>query len=347
MRIQIRHALPALVLALASAAVPAQQTVYQHDFSSTAGWPDSDSSGDLSAVDTVVGGEYLISPLRSLSYALAPAPVRAPGADMAVESDVRLDASNPDSRAGVACRVGDGRNFYAFNLIASGHFEIVRVREGEAEFLARGALGFDPARGSRVRGECVGSSLRLLVDGIELARASDTGLPASGGVGLLSLAPVVASTNAAFDNFALHALGGGQADSGLATRGVDATPPASFGAGGGMGGGGGVLPALEDMAVHADDGSGQPGERRTLFPAGRQQVFVVLDFAAPARASLRAEWFAVRGLDEQHLLSGTLDASGQSQRVYLAAQGDFSPGLYRVEVHADGLLLDQREFSVY
>ncbi len=343
MRIPLRPLAATLALVIAPAAF-AQSLLYSHDFGQTAGWPDSDVTGDLSAVYTVVGGEYLINPLRNLSYALAPAPVGAPSGDMVVESDVRLVASQPDSRAGIACRVGDGLNFIAFNMIASGGFEIVRVRNGEAEFLSRGPLGIDPAGGARLRAECQGSELRFSIDGREMARASDPSGGTNHGAGLLSLSPVVAATNAAFDNFALY--GGGAA---VASQPASNAAPSDFDNSGfsSAGGGAGLLPALSDMAVHADNGMGEPGERRTVFPVGQQQVFVLMEFEQPVRANLRADWYAVRGVDETRLLSGNLQASGESTRLYLAANGNFSAGLYRVDVYADSQYIDQREFSVY
>ena len=133
-----------IALAFASAA-SAQQAVYTHDFDSIGGWPDSDVSGDLTAVYTVVGSEYLINPLQNMAYALAPAPASSPSPDMLVEADVRLAASQPQSRAGIACRVGSDGSFYAFNLIASGAYEIVRVKGGNGVVLASGGIGFDPS----------------------------------------------------------------------------------------------------------------------------------------------------------------------------------------------------------
>lgn len=194
----------ATVFALAfAAAASARQAVYTHDFDSIGGWPDSDASGDLTAVYTVVGSEYLINPLKNMAYALAPAPAASPSADMIVEADVRLSASQAQSRAGIACRVDGDGSFYAFNLVASGSYEIVRVRSGKGEVLASGAIGFDPSEGVHLKAVCRGVNLSFHANHELLGEASDSELAAAVGAGLLSVSPVVAATNAAFDNFVL------------------------------------------------------------------------------------------------------------------------------------------------
>lgn len=325
-----------LALTFATAAA-AQQPVYQHDFDSAGGWPDSDVSGDLNAVYTVVGGEYLINPLRHLAYALAPAPVDSPSADMIVEADVRLAASQPASRAGIACRVGDDGSFYAFNLVASGSWEIVRVRGAGGEVLDSGGIGFDPAEGARLQAVCRGSSLALYANGERLGEAQDADLGDARGAGLLSVSPVVAATNAAFDNFELASLGGAPAAS------LRAHP----GSARGHGGGAGAMPSIDDMALYADDGFGEPGARQSLFDSGRQRVYLVMDLEHPLPAHFRAEWKAIRGAQESTVLNGEYASPGRDRRVWLYAERDWSAGLYRVDVYANGRMLDSREFSVY
>lgn len=337
----------AIALAFASAA-SAQQLVYSHDFDSAAGWPDSDVSGDLTAVYTVVGSEYLINPLKNMAYALAPAPASSPSADMVVESDVRMAASQSASRAGIACRVGRDGSFYAFNMIASGGYEIVRVRKGDAEVLASGSIDFDPYEGARLKAVCSGTQLSFYANGSLLDEAIDSGISANG-AGLLSVSPVVAATNAAFDNFSIASLGGSASARASSAPQMPSRPVAAAGNGGGDGGGsyGGDLPMIEEMALHADDGSGKPGDKRSLFDSGRQRVYLVMDMDYPTPANFRAQWIAVRGSEESTVLNGNYDSPGNNRRVWLYADRDWTPGLYRVDVYANGQLLDQREFSVY
>jgi hypothetical protein len=334
---------------LAAALTPASAaTVYSDAFDSVGGWPDSDANGDLEAVYTVVGGEYLISPLQNQRYALAMAPARTGSADQVVEADIRLSASNPDSRAGLACRVGAGLNFYSFNLVNAGGYEIVRVRDGQAARLTQGRLGVDPSAGVRVRAECRGAALTLWVDGQELAAVSDTGLPPAQGAGLISVSPVIASTNAAFDNFELSDLQGsaGFAAAAPPPRAVPTSRPATSSQGGAGAGYGASLPPIEDMAIY-DAGYEEPGNKKSLFDEGSQRIYLVAEFAGAARADFRAEWRAVNGSDETVILNSDYRNGAGHPRIWLYADRSWSAGLYRVDLYADGRLLDQREFSVY
>jgi hypothetical protein len=335
----------ALTIALSSPAL-AQQVVYTHNFDSAAGWPDSDVNGDLTAVYTVVGSEYLINPLKNMAYALAPAPVASSSADMVVQSDVRMAASQAQSRAGIACRVDNDHSFYAFNMIAGGSYEIVRVRAGDAQVLASGSLDFDPYDGARLKAVCRGARLSFYANDQLLGEANDNALVAGLGAGLLSVSPVVAATNAAFDNFALASFGG--APGGKVTASMEPAPqpvhdPAN---GAGDGGSGGETPMIDEMALYADNGSGKPGPMRSLFEAGHQRVYLVMEMERPVPANFRAQWIAVRGSEESTVLNGKFDSPGRDRRVWLYADRDWTPGLYRVDLYANGELLDQREFSV-
>ena len=336
----------AALLSLSSPFAFAQSVVYTDAFDATGGWPDSDRTGDLDAVYTTVGGEYLINPLRDGHYAVALAPARTSGADQVVEADIRLAASQSGSRAGVACRVGPGPTFYAFNLVSDGSYEIVRVERNSGEILHSGALSGDPAEGMRVRAECRGASLSMAIDGRVVASIADGALPDANGAGLLSVSPVIAATNAAFDNFALAEYGGAA----VATPPISATPrqvtPMSPPSGGRSGAGYGGLPVLDDMALYNDAG-GEPGSRQSLFDTGSQKVYVVMEMSGATRARFRAEWRAVNGSQESVLLNSNYDNQQGYPRVWLSADRYWGPGLYRVDVYANDRLLDQREFSVY
>lgn len=336
----------ALALAFAAQA-SAQSVVYTHDFDSIGGWPDSDVSGDLTAVYTVVGSEYLINPLKNMAYALAPAPMSSPSADMVVESDVRMNASQAQSRAGIACRVGRDHSFYAFNVIASGGYEIVRVRGDDGEVLTSGTISFDPAEGAHLKAVCRGASLSFYANGDLLDEVSDSEIGTSGGAGLLSLSPVVAATNAAFDNFSIASFGGSPGGRPSAPMQSAAQPSMEGGGGGGGSSMSGELPVIDEMALYADDGFGKPGEKRSLFETGKSRVYLVMEMNDPVPAQFRAEWKAIRGNDETTVLNGKFDSPGNNRRVWLYADRDWSAGLYRVDVYANGHLLDQREFSVY
>lgn len=326
----------------------ARDSVYSDAFDSIGGWPDSDANGDLEAVYTIVGGEYLINPLRDRHYALAVAPARSDSGDQHIEADVRLAASNPDSRAGIACRVGSGLNFFAFNLIASRGYEIVRVVNGKPTVLTQGRISMDPAEGARLGANCHGAALSLSLNGRELASVSDTALADNTGAGLLSLSPVIAATNAAFDNFELSSLSGAAATTSRAPREfpVERTTSASSGSSGSSDQ---LLstsmPEVDDMAVF-NDAYGKPGSRQSLFDSGDQRVYLVMQLTANAHARFRAKWYRVNGSNEAMLQETSMDNSRGNPRVWLSVARDWTPGLYRVDVYANDQFLDQREFSI-
>ena len=339
--------LASVVLALGAGAAHAQSTLYSHSFDDAAGWPDSDVSGDTHAIYTTVGGEYLINPLQAMHYALALAPVHAPDADVAVEADLRLAAGDTHARAGLACRTGSGLRFYAFNLVASGGWEIVKVDGNDQRILASGATSFDPGDGARLRAECRGAHLSFSANGRRLGDADDASFIGAGGAGLISVSPQVASTNAAFDNFKLMSFGGGpRADVAVAPRGNSPAfvpPPAHAPRAVPTSSG---LPQLTDMAIF-DNAMGKPQNRKTVFDEATQRIFVVMQLAAARNASFRAEWKNITGGAEDVVSTSNFDNAAGNARVWLYADRHWDAGLYRVDVYANDVLLDQREFSVY
>lgn len=326
----------------------AQSSVYSDAFDSIGGWPDSDANGDTDAVYTIVGGEYLINPLKDRHYALAVAPARSGSGDQRIEADVRLAASNPDSRAGIACRVGQGLNFFAFNLIASRGYEIVRVVNGNPTTLTHGRISMDPAEGVRLRATCHGSALSLSVNGRELASVSDTALSNNTGAGLLSVSPVIAATNAAFDNFQLDGLSGG-APAASRTPHESSTQRTSSNSSGSSGSSDEYtsmsMPELDDMAVF-NDAFGRPGSRQSLFDSGNQRIYLVMQLAANPHARFHAKWYRVNGSNEAMLQENGMQNTRNDPRVWLYAERNWTPGLYRVDVYANDQFLDQREFSI-
>jgi hypothetical protein len=326
----------------------AQASVYSDAFDSIGGWPDSDANGDLDAIYTIVGGEYLINPLKDRHYALAVAPARSDSGDQRIEADVRLAASNPDSRAGIACRVGRGLNFFAFNLIASRGYEIVRVVNGNPTTLTQGRISMDPAEGVRLGATCQGSALSLSVNGRELASVSDTALSDNTGAGLLSVSPVIAATNAAFDNFELGGLSGGGAVTSRAPRELPAQRTTSTSSGSSGSSDqylGTSMPEVDDMALF-NDAFGQPGSRQSLFDSGSQRVYLVMQLTSSPRARFLAKWYRVNGSDEIKLQENGMENTRGNPKVWLYAERNWAPGLYRVDIYANDQFLDQREFSI-
>ncbi len=318
------------------------QMLYSHKFDTLGGWPDSDAKGDLSAVYTVVGNEYLINPLQNNTYVLTPAPVAVDTQDVVVESTLRIAASQPESRAGIACRVSPKMNFYFFGLVAKGNYEIVKVKDGKGTILTSGPFPFGMLDNVNVRAECSGSTLIISANGRELGRVTDNSLPAGTYVGLVSVSPVTAATNATFADFTVSR--SGQAAPGMVQTPVVVAPPPIAGAGGGSGSA--MLPNVEDIALH-NDANGRPGERQSLFNVGKNRVYVVMQLSGHTKAKFTAKWAAVLGTQETPLLESQYDNVAGDSRLWLYADRNWNPGLHKVNVYADGQLLQEMEFSVY
>lgn len=323
------------------------QTLYSHTFNTLGGWPDSDATNDLNAVYSVVGNEYVINPLQNNTYALVIAPVALNTQDVVVESTIRLAASNPESRAGIACRVSPGLTFYYFGLIAKGGFEIVKVQGGRGTVLTSGAFPVGTLDNVKVRAECSGNTLILYANGRELGRATDNSLPPGVNAGLVSVSPVIAATNAAFADFSIARAG--QAAAGTPQPPAIATTAASpppAGAGGGGGAGLANLPHIDEIAMY-NDADGKPGAKQSLFSVGQSRIYVVLKMSGNTKAKFTAKWIAIRGAQETPLLEGQHDNASGHNRVWLYANRNWNAGHYRVDVYADGQLLEKVEFSVY
>jgi hypothetical protein len=121
--------------------------------------------------------------------------------NVAVEADVRL--LEGDAFAGVGCVDADREIGYFFGVDSTGQWQIYSAEEGRV--LQEGATDVDPARGTRIRGECRGGYgdhvLRMLVDG---APVSTLSVPRSvsdyTGVALVLVATSHDRTRARFDD---------------------------------------------------------------------------------------------------------------------------------------------------
>ena len=103
---------------------------------------------------------------------------------------------------------------------------------------------------------------------------------------------------------------------------------------------------MDDFAIY-DAGYEEPGHRKTLFDEGTQRIYAVAEFSGRAHARFRAEWRAINGSDERVILNSDYYNQAGHPRIWLYADRSWNAGLYRVDLYADGRLLEQREFSVY
>lgn len=204
-----RTVMVTLVTALLAAApvLAGENLVMQDDFSNDgSGWANTQSV-DHNAKGIALydgSGGYQMTPVDDATYGIMPAPRQAKGADVRVEANLFLYTSVGQGTGGVVCRHADNNHFYAF-MVSGGHgYAILKVQGGQATTLTSGRFeGTMPNIADvRIGAQCVGSSLKLTLDGEVVAEADDAALT-KGGAGLIVMGEKTAGTSAVFDNFEL------------------------------------------------------------------------------------------------------------------------------------------------
>jgi hypothetical protein len=175
-------------------------TAIKDDFATTdTGWPVVDSPNyrmgyrDFAYqiyVGTVTSPIYSV---RSWNYD-----------DVQIEIDGQMREGPEDGYYGVVCRFTEGGNYYAFVISPDNTFSIFKAKGGAFEVLTEGQADPGAINGedqfNRVRGECVGTTLRVYSNFRLLGEAVDTEYKA-GGVGLIAGTRYVGGVDVRFDNF--------------------------------------------------------------------------------------------------------------------------------------------------
>lgn len=111
--------------------------------------------------------------------------------DVNVAVDVKYVAGPDDGRFGVTCRVKKA-GFYSFEFSPDGSYSIEKYTSGSdgstSEVLADGSIDLTQFSSSAIfhlRGDCVGDTLTLYLNGDPLLQASDSAYK-SGGIGLIA-----------------------------------------------------------------------------------------------------------------------------------------------------------------
>lgn len=111
-----------------------------------------------------------------------------------------------DNNYGVICRHRDTDNFYVLVISSDGYYGIrKRVNGSDLGFIGLDGMGFSEVinqgnASNNIRGECIGSTLRLIVNDYLLLEVQDSDIR-SGDVGLMAGTFSAASTDISFDNF--------------------------------------------------------------------------------------------------------------------------------------------------
>jgi hypothetical protein len=188
-------------LACGGATGGADNVLYQDDFSNPfSGWP---VSADADKAASYSDGQYLIQ-----AFAAGQDVWANPGenfSDVSIEVDATKHSGTDNNDFGIICRLVDDSNFYFLIVSSDGYQVIGKYQNGQAEYLSSEQMQPSEAvlQGSatnHLRGDCVGSTLSLYVNGQQVATVTDTAFT-SGDVGLT--VGTFEDPNAAviFDNF--------------------------------------------------------------------------------------------------------------------------------------------------
>ncbi len=205
--------LTVLALALASLAcnlVTSSQeslppdVLFQDDFSDpSSGWDQIDTTdGSVGYVD----GQYRIFVDVPNTDIWA-----NPGLDFAdtvIEVEATKAAGSDDNDLGIICRYQDLANYYFLIISSDGFYAIGKTVDGFQELIGLENMEFSEYiktgdTTNQMRADCVGSTLRLLVNGNELLTVTDDSF-SSGDVGLLAGTFEIPGTDIRFDNFVVR-----------------------------------------------------------------------------------------------------------------------------------------------
>jgi hypothetical protein len=128
--------------------------------------------------------------------------------DVRVEVDAYKVGGERDNRFGVICRAVDDDSFYIFIISSDGYYGIGLI-DGQAYQLI-GMEALQPSEAIRlgsasnhIRADCVGDTLTLTVNGVQLAQVQDSRFP-SGDVGLIAGTYNTPGTDIRFDDFVVY-----------------------------------------------------------------------------------------------------------------------------------------------
>jgi hypothetical protein len=125
--------------------------------------------------------------------------------DVRIEVDAVRQAGPEDNDFGVICRYQDSDNFYYMLVTSDGYYGIIKVKDGEMSLLGGEEFGAtDQVKGgsatNHIRGDCIGETLTLYVNGQKLDSQQDAEFP-FGDVGLIAGTYGESGTDVYFDNF--------------------------------------------------------------------------------------------------------------------------------------------------
>jgi hypothetical protein len=128
--------------------------------------------------------------------------------DVQIEVDAFKVGGDRDNRFGVICRAVDDDSFYTFIISSDGFYGIGMINDDAYQLIGMDALQPSDAiqLGSamnHIRADCVGDTLTLFVNGVQLAQVKDSTF-SSGDVGLIAGSYETPGTDIRFDDFIVY-----------------------------------------------------------------------------------------------------------------------------------------------
>ncbi|HUF37534.1 MAG TPA: hypothetical protein VMN57_03335 [Anaerolineales bacterium] len=178
--------------------------LFEDDFSvADSGWQDLFRDG-TGVSDYDQGGFRLQVLERNYDYWANPG---LEYADVRIEVEAAKIGGPDDNAFGLICRYTDAANFYFFLVASDGYFAIGKYTAGDYDLIGSDLMvPSDVVIGgeatNRLRAECIGETLRLFVNGVQLAEVTDPDHTA-GDVGLIASTFDEPGTDILFDHFAV------------------------------------------------------------------------------------------------------------------------------------------------
>ncbi|HEX2981365.1 MAG TPA: hypothetical protein VHO48_13945 [Anaerolineaceae bacterium] len=124
--------------------------------------------------------------------------------DVHIEVDATMLGGPQDNDFGVICRYQDENNFYGMIISSDGYYGISKMKDGEHNVVSSGQLEYsDEIRQgeatNRIGADCIGSTLRLYVNGTQLVEYTDSEYT-SGDIGLMAGTFDEPGVDISFDN---------------------------------------------------------------------------------------------------------------------------------------------------
>lgn len=128
--------------------------------------------------------------------------------DVRIEVDAFKVGGDRDNRFGILCRAVDDNSFYTFIISSDGYYGIGMINDDAYQLIGMEALQPTDAiqvgsAMNHLRADCIGDTLTLYVNGVQLAQVKDATFTA-GDVGLVAGTYAAPGTDIRFDNFVVY-----------------------------------------------------------------------------------------------------------------------------------------------